>query len=73
MLLTMTPDRWLQRSDDPALDRRVYELTAGNIAMLRGLAERFAVDIELDTPGAAHALLTESEARAARGRSEGKR
>ena len=66
MLLTMTPDRWLQPGDDPGLDRRIYELTAGNISALRDLAGRFAVDIELDTPGAAHALLEESGARAAR-------
>lgn len=67
MLLTMTPDRWLQPGGDPGLDRRLHELTAGNIASLRGLAARFAADIELDTPGAAHALLTESEVRTAHG------
>jgi gamma-glutamylputrescine oxidase len=66
MLLTMTPDRWLRPSADPALDRRIHELTAGNIAALRALAERFGLDVELDTSGAAHALLTAAEAREAR-------
>jgi len=66
MLLTMTPDRWLQPGGDPALDRRLHELTAGNIAALRALAEQFGADVELVTPGAAHALLTDADARAGR-------
>ena len=66
MLLTMTPDRWLQPSDAPELDRRVFRLTADNIEALRTLASRFAMDIELDTPGAAHMLLGASEATEAR-------
>ncbi len=73
MLLTMTPDRWLQPAGDPELERRIYDLTAGNIAWLRALAEQFATDIELDTPGAAHALLTDAEARAARDTAAGLR
>jgi gamma-glutamylputrescine oxidase len=66
MLLTMTPDRWLRASDEPALDRRILALTVDNIAVLREMAARFAVDIELDTPGAAHLLMTAAEAREAR-------
>jgi gamma-glutamylputrescine oxidase len=65
MLLTSTPDRWLRSSDDPGLDRRIHDLTASNIASLRALAQQFGVDIELDTAGAAHALLTAPEAREA--------
>ncbi len=66
MLLTSTPDRWLRAGDEPALDRRIHELTASNIDALRSLAARFSADIELDTAGAAHALLTVTEAREAK-------
>ena len=62
MLLTMTPDRWLQPSDEPELDRRILKLTRDNIEALRTLAARFSMDIELDTLGAAHMLLGASEA-----------
>ena len=66
MLLTMTPDRWLKTSDESALDRRILALTRDNIEGLRALAVRFAMDIELDTSGAAHMLHGASEAREAR-------
>ena len=65
MLLTMTPDRWLQPSAQPALDRAILQLTSANIDALRSLAERFAVDVELDVTGAVHALCSPGEARAA--------
>lgn len=66
MLLTMTPDRWLQASDEPEVDQRILALTRSNIEELRALAVRFGVDIELDTPGAALMLISASEARKAR-------
>jgi gamma-glutamylputrescine oxidase len=66
MLLTSTPDRWLRAGDDPALDRRIHELTAGNIEALRSLAAKFSADIELETAGAVHALVSAAEAHDAR-------
>jgi gamma-glutamylputrescine oxidase len=66
MLLTSTPDRWLRVGDDAALDRRVHQLTTDNIEALRALAQRFSVDIELESAGAVHALRSDTEAAAAK-------
>jgi gamma-glutamylputrescine oxidase len=66
MLLTMAPERWLRPSAEPGLDRRILALTVDNIAALRALAARFGIDIELDTPGAAHVLMMAAEAEDAR-------
>jgi gamma-glutamylputrescine oxidase len=60
MVLTMTEDRYM-RLQDPALDRRIYELTAQNIASLQGLAEQHGVDCELEQNGALQTLCSSGE------------
>lgn len=66
MLLTSTADRWLLPGADPDLDRRLYELTVGNVAMLQKLATDIGVDVELETGGAAQVLRSEAELDSAR-------
>lgn len=66
MLLTMTPDRWLQAGDDAALDRRLLKLTTDNIATLGDLATKFEVDLELETRGAARVLRSSKDVREGR-------
>ena len=56
MLLASTADRWMIASEQPELDRRIYDLTVDNIGRLRALAARFGQDIELETRGAAQTL-----------------
>ena len=65
MLLTSTAERWLVPGAEPELDRRLYELTAANIGMLRLLSEQFGVDIELEVGGAAQVLRSDAELRRA--------
>jgi gamma-glutamylputrescine oxidase len=65
MVLTMTEDRYM-RLQDPILDRRIYELTAGNIASLQGLAEQHGVDCELVQNGALQTLCSSGQAEEAR-------
>src|SRR6202022_3956551 len=52
MLLTLTEDRYMQWSDDPGLDKRIYELTTDNITRLKNLSDKFRVDAELEQCGA---------------------
>jgi gamma-glutamylputrescine oxidase len=70
MLLTTTADRYLVAGPDPALDRRLHELTVENIARLRALQERFGIDAEIDTPGALQVIENPGAARAARDEAE---
>jgi glycine/D-amino acid oxidase-like deaminating enzyme len=65
MVLTMTEDRYM-RLQDPALDRRIYELTAGNIAFLQGLARQQGVDCELEQNGALQTLCRRGQVEEAR-------
>ena len=65
MLLTSTADRYLTAGSDPALDRRINELTVANIATLRGLSQTVGVDAEIDLTGALHVLLDDSGSEAA--------
>ena len=66
MVLTLTEDRYLRPATDPALDRRLYELTAANIGAIRALADTLGVDCELEQRGALQVLVDESEVAAAR-------
>jgi gamma-glutamylputrescine oxidase len=61
MLLTSTADRYLVVGDDPALDRRIHEMTVANIATLQALSQRIGVDAEIDLGGALHVLLAEGD------------
>jgi gamma-glutamylputrescine oxidase len=56
MLLTMTEDRYMNFSSDPATDRKIYDLTAENVRFLSGLSASTGIDCELDTDGALQVL-----------------
>ena len=63
MLLPSTGDRYLQPSDEPGLDARIDALTIDNIGRLQRLAAALGLDAEIDTAGAAHALLAGADVR----------
>lgn len=67
MVLTMTDDRYMRLSADPAVDRRIYDLTAQNIQALLKLSALTGIDCELETNGALQVLSTSEEVRAAQG------
>ncbi len=52
MMLTMTDDRFMTWSGEPELDRRIYELTAGNIASLKAISAGAGMDCEIEQNGA---------------------
>jgi gamma-glutamylputrescine oxidase len=52
MVLTMTESTQMRLSDAPAIDRRLYELTAENIHTLQNLAIEHGIDCELERNGA---------------------
>ena len=62
MLLTMTADRFGQMSGNPAMDKRLYDLTAANIRTIRELSQQLNIDCELDANGALQAYNTSEEA-----------
>lgn len=51
MVLTMTADRFMNFSADPATDKKIYELTAANIRTLQQLSAETGMDCELDQNG----------------------
>ena len=61
MVLTMTEDRYMQLSSDPAIDKRIYDLTAQNIQALAKVSAATGIDCELDTNGALQVLGTIAE------------
>jgi gamma-glutamylputrescine oxidase len=52
MMLTMTDDRFMEWSGEPELDKRIYELTVGNIAHLKAISASSGIDCEIETNGA---------------------
>jgi glycine/D-amino acid oxidase-like deaminating enzyme len=52
MLLTMTEDRYMEWSGDPALDKRLYDLTVDNIQRLKLLSAKTGIDAEIEQNGA---------------------
>jgi len=52
MVLTLTEDRYMVASRDPAIDRRLYALTVDNIHRLRALSQAVGIDCELEQNGA---------------------
>ncbi len=66
MVLTMTADRYLRFSSAPAIDKKIYDLTAGNIRKLSNLSVATGIDCELETNGALQVLSTSEEVRAAK-------
>jgi len=66
MLLTMTEDRYMAWSGDPALDKRIYDLTVDNIRRLQALEAEFQSDAEIDPVGALQVCNTVEQAEQAR-------
>ena len=66
MVLTMTADRYLHFSSAPAIDKKIYDLTAENIRELAKLSAATGIDCELETNGALQALVTSDDVRAAK-------
>jgi len=66
MLLTMTGDRYLRLSDDPALDLKLYQLTAQNIKVLAALSAEMGIDCEIEQRGALQVLNSAEQVRQAK-------
>ena len=66
MVLTMTADRFMNFGPDPSIDRRIYDLTAGNIRFLAQLSAATGVDCELELHGALQVLDRDSDVREAK-------
>jgi gamma-glutamylputrescine oxidase len=66
MVLTMTADRYMQFSSDPATDKKIYDLTAENIRTLLALSATTGIDCELETNGALQVLVSTDDVRAAK-------
>jgi gamma-glutamylputrescine oxidase len=66
MVLTMTEDRYMQFGPDPAMDKKIYDLTAENIGKLSKLSAATGIDCELETNGALQVLNTAEDVRTAK-------
>lgn len=66
MILTMTADRFMNFSNDPHMDRQIYDLTAANVRSLAQLSTSTGIDCDLDTVGTLQVCNTEADAVAAR-------
>jgi gamma-glutamylputrescine oxidase len=65
MVLTMTEDRYMNFSSVPAVDKKIYDLTAENIRTLSKLSAATGIDCELETNGALQVLNTPEDVKAA--------
>lgn len=70
MVLTQTADRYMQLSDDPALDKKIYDFTVANIDAMRAVASAGGIDCELETKGALEVCNTPENAAAAKSYAE---
>ncbi len=61
MVLNLTADRYMEFSSDPAMDKKIYDLTVENIERLRQLTADTGIDCELDTNGALQVFNTEDD------------
>ena len=66
MVLTMTEDRYMNFSSAPAVDKKIYDLTADNIRTLSKLSAATSIDCELETNGALQVLVTSDDVKAAK-------
>ena len=64
MVLTMTADRYMNFSSAPALDKKIYDLTAENIRALAKLSAATGIDCELETNGALQVLASSEDIKA---------
>jgi gamma-glutamylputrescine oxidase len=65
MVLTMTADRFMTFSDDPQMDKEIYDLTAGNVRSLAQLSASAGIDCDLDAVGTLQVCNSEADAEAA--------
>jgi gamma-glutamylputrescine oxidase len=70
MMLNSTADRYFQCSRDMYLDKRIYDLTSGNIQKLKELSETFGMDVEIEQVGALQVSNTLEDAEEARRQAE---
>jgi gamma-glutamylputrescine oxidase len=66
MVLTMTADRYMSFSSEPAMDKQIYDLTVDNIRFLSKLSAASGIDCELETNGAVQVFGSAQDAAAAR-------
>lgn len=66
MVLTMTEDRYMNFSSAPAIDKKIYDLTAENVRTLAKLSATTGIDCELETNGALQVLVTSEDVKAAK-------
>jgi len=66
MVLTMTADRFMSFSDDPRMDREIYDLTAANVRSLAELSDSTGIDCDLDAVGTLQVCNSDRDAEAAR-------
>jgi gamma-glutamylputrescine oxidase len=66
MVLTMTADRYMHFSSAPAIDKKIYELTAENIRTLSRLSAATGVDCDLETNGALQVLVSDDDVKDAK-------
>jgi gamma-glutamylputrescine oxidase len=66
MVLTMTADRFMNFSDDPHMDKAIYDLTAVNVRSLAQLSTSAGIDCDLNTIGTLQVCNSEADAEAAR-------
>ena len=67
MVLMMTADRYMHFSSAPAVDKKIYDLTAENIRALSKLSVATGIDCELEINGTLQVLSTSEDIRAAKG------
>jgi gamma-glutamylputrescine oxidase len=65
MVLNLTEDRYMQLGSDPAVDKRIYDLTVQNIQTLLKLSTLTGIDCELETNGALQVLNNPEDVREA--------
>jgi len=61
MLLNMTADRYMNFRSDPAMDKKIYDLTTENIRFLGSLPAATGIDFEIDTNGSLQVLNAASD------------
>jgi gamma-glutamylputrescine oxidase len=66
MMLTSTADRYMESSNDPGLDKRIYDLTTENIRKLKELSATLGIDAEIEQNGALQVCNTAEDAERAR-------
>jgi gamma-glutamylputrescine oxidase len=66
MVLTMTADRFMNFSSNPAMDKKIYDLTAQNIRSLSELCTSTGIGCDLQTPGVLQVFANAGDATATR-------